>query len=110
MILLVRARINMFFVKKSNYLDRDNGEAFESKECVGLSEHVGEKHCSFHDYHVSVVFIDLSVHDLYTSIVAHYVLKIVFRHIGLCSLRASKRLFHNIASLQTLASLNSKVY
>ena len=66
----------MFFVKKSNYLDRDNGEAFESKECVGLSEHVGEKHCSFHDDHVSVFFIDLSVHDLYTSIVANYVLKI----------------------------------
>jgi len=41
-----------------------------------LSKHVGETYRSFHDNYVFVEFIDLSVHDLCMSFVAHCVLKL----------------------------------
>ncbi len=43
---------------------------------MGLSEHVGEIRCSFQYDYMFVVFIDLSVHHLRMSFVAHFVLKI----------------------------------
>ena len=107
---LVWQRINMFFVKKSNYLIAGNGEGFWIHGIMVLSKHVGGICRSFHDNYVFIVLIILSLHDLCLSIVARCVPKLGNMTSGLCKLQALMWIFLNGIWSKLLALLMTKVY